>query len=344
MNNFNYFPLLKTRDAELKAISKMDEKYFSSTLPIYELTKSRKTLVAPDGDIHRRMTSIREIQNSRPFILDLTSNEKYINPQIEQLLDEFDGFKEWRYFLSLYADLNIIPMIHVYDEENLDETENFVKLISREKDYLALRLPHDLDDYKKFISPIVNSLNSRSKLLIILDAEQVSLKNENDVCESFIFACKDIEEFNEKIEAVVIIATSFPLSPASVGNDEYGDVPIIEENIYSKVKQEYPVKYGDYASINVEQVEIRGGTFVPRIDIAMDDEFFYKRFRRDKGSYSLCARKVVEDRRYINLDTWADHEIHKAADDEPTGISPSFWISVRMNYFMTTRVKLRCNS
>ncbi|EIT7185477.1 beta family protein, partial [Serratia marcescens] len=78
MSNYCYFPLLKTRDAELKAVSKLNSDDFDNILPIYELTKSRRTNIAPDGDIHRKMASIREIQGERPFILDVTSNEKYV--------------------------------------------------------------------------------------------------------------------------------------------------------------------------------------------------------------------------------------------------------------------------
>ncbi|WP_404854110.1 beta family protein, partial [Escherichia coli] len=101
---------MKTRDAELKAMSKLSSGVFDHILPIYELTKSRKAKIAPDGDIHRRMLTIKDIQGERPFILDLTSNEKYINDQIRQLVDEKDGYYEWRYFINLYNHLNIIPM------------------------------------------------------------------------------------------------------------------------------------------------------------------------------------------------------------------------------------------
>ncbi|MEV9761673.1 hypothetical protein AB0T36_20465, partial [Escherichia coli] len=109
MKKFNYFPIMKTRDAELKAMSKLSSGVFDHILPIYELTKSRKAKIAPDGDIHRRMLTIKDIQGERPFILDLTSNEKYINDQIRQLVDEKDGYYEWRYFINLYNLLNSEP-------------------------------------------------------------------------------------------------------------------------------------------------------------------------------------------------------------------------------------------
>ncbi|MBN3239836.1 beta family protein [Pectobacterium versatile] len=341
MIQYCYFPLLKTRDAELKAISKLNDKYFDHILPIYELTKSRKTKIAPDGDIHRKMTLLNEIHGKRPFILDVTSNEKYLNYQLEQLLDESNAFYEWQYFINLYSDMNIIPMIHLYDEDNFTEVEQFVKEISRTKDYLAVRLPYDLDSYKKYITPIVNNLSKTCKLYVILDGEQVIKGLSEDIIDGFSYACSELEEFSSKIADIITICTSFPLSPASEGKDDHGSFPIVEEMIFKNISKEYAIKYGDYGSINIQQIEIKGGTFVPRIDIALDEEFIYKRYRRNAGSYILCAKKMMSDTRYIRLDTWADDEIKSAAEGNPSGISPSYWIAVRMNYYMSSRVKLR---
>ncbi|OVZ83838.1 beta family protein [Yersinia kristensenii] len=341
MSEYKYFPLIKTRDAELKALSKFDSKYFNETLPIYELTKSRKAKVAPDGDIHRRMSTIKEVQGGRPFILDLTSNEKYINPQIEQLLNESKGFSEWRYFLDFYRDLNIIPMVHIYDDDDFTQVQHFVHEVSLIKDYLAVRLPYNLDEYKKYIRPIVASLNHGCKIFVIIDGEQATRDNVNDITNGCIFACEELDEFNASIEDIITVSTSFPLNPKDYGTDEAGDIPILEETIFRDVSAQYPIKYGDYASINIQQVEIRGGTFIPRIDIALDKIFIYKRYRREKGSYPLCAKMVLSDVRYHQLGIWADKEIALAAADTPSGISPSFWIAVRVNYFMTSRVLLR---
>jgi|SRR5471030_255009 len=341
MSKYCYFPLLKTRDAELKAISRFNNDDFDNVLPIYELTKSRKTNVAPDGDIHRKMTALKEIHGDRPFILDVTSNEKYINYQLEQLLDESNFFYEWQYFINLYNNLNIIPMIHLYDEDDFTEVSGFVREMSKSKDYLAVRLPYYLDNYKKFISPIFDNLSANCKLFVILDGEQVMKGKSEAIIEGFNFACSELEVFRHKIEDIITVCTSFPLSPAAEGQDDHGEFPIIEEDIFNSVSLEFDVKYGDYGSINIQQVEIKGGTFVPRIDICQDNKFIYKRYRRNAGSYILCAQKMLLDERYKSLGIWADDEINSAANGEPSGISPSFWIAVRMNYFMTSRTRLR---
>ncbi|ENB7194862.1 beta family protein [Enterobacter bugandensis] len=341
MKQYCYFPLLKTRDAELKAISKLDAKYFDHILPIYELTKSRKTKIAPDGDIHRKMAALKEIHGERPFILDVTSNDKYLNYQLEQLLDETNAFYEWQYFINLYSAMNIIPMIHLYDEDDFTEVENFVRSMSVIKDFLAVRLPYGLDDYRKFIDPIIENLSAGCKLYIILDGEQVIKGKSEEVTKAFSFACSELDGISPKIEGIIVICTSFPLSPAAEGKDESGSFPIVEENIFNSLSKEFNIKYGDYGSINIQQVEIKGGTFVPRIDISLDNEFIYKRYRRNAGSYILCAKKIMSDERYKSLNTWADYEIEAASEGEPSGISPSFWIAVRMNYYMSSRVILR---
>lgn len=352
MSNFKYFPVIKTRDAELRCFKNLSTSTLECLLPIYELTKSRKTTKTPDGDIHRRMKQIGEIQGDLPFILDLCTDEKYINPQIEQLIDEYNGFLDWQYFINLYSDLKIIPMIHIYDDSDsgLTEVENFVRRMSAIKSHLAVRIPYDLekDELFHYLKPIADNLENGCSLFVFLDAGYIRDTAKDDISiitNSLIDSSFLVSEIGEKIEDIVMLCTSFPSTPAQEGNgDSEGEFEIFEEQIYEETSKNYPIKYGDYASINTEQIEIKGGTFVPRIDIALKDSFIYKRYRRDDGSYTLCARKMKSDERYTPLGTWADNEIDLASNDEPTGISPSFWISVRMNYYIESRLKLRLKS
>lgn len=350
MSKYKYFPLIKTRDAELRSFKNLSKEVLEQILPIYELTKSRVTKKAPDGDIHRRMTQIKEIQDGRPFILDLSTDPRYTNPQIEQLVDPYNGFIDWQYFLNLYKDLNIIPMVHIYEDEDnesaFEDVEKFVEEVSKYKDYLAVRVPYDLDqeDYHFYLSPIVNNLNNDCSLIVLLDANYVRHEAKSNVAKIisvFVSSARAVKKL-DKVEDIVTICTSFPSNPAQEGGeDAEGEFRIYEEQIYQGVKEHIDVKYGDYASINTEQIEMKGGTFVPRIDISEADGFIYKRYRRDDGSYPRCAKRMKADPRYKNISTWADNEIQLASDDKPTGISPSFWISVRIVYYINSRLKLR---
>jgi len=352
MSEFSYFPIIKTRDAELRCFSNINKDDFSKILPIYELTKSRKTSKAPDGDIHRRMRQIAEIQNNRPFILELSTDERYRNPQIEQLLSEQNGFKEWQYFLfDLHTDLNIIPMIHLYEDGNghFVNVEEFVREASRKTEFLAVRLPFNLgrEEVRYYLEPIIQNLNGDCRLFVLLDAEFVRGEEVEDVVDGFIDSCSGAQgqEYTSKIEDIVMLCTSFPSNVAQEGGEDVsGSIEIMEEAIYQGIIEEFPIKYGDYASINTQQIEMKGGTFVPRIDIASLDgrTFSYKRYRRNNGGYIRCAGHTLQDTdSYDPLGVWADHEIELAANGNPTGISPSFWISVRMSYYIKTRIRLR---
>jgi hypothetical protein len=342
MDNFIYFPIIKTRDAELKCMSNIDPETFDKILPIYELTKSRKTSKTPDGDIHRRMNVIGDIQGKKEFILDVCTLPAYINPQIEQLIDEADGYHYWRYFLSLYSDLNIIPMIHLYDDEDFTEVNNFIRHVSQLYPRLCLRLPYDVDNIKNYVVNISRFLSNNCKLILVFDGDFLQLDpvyGINDIVDNFVTACSEVSDI-PNIDCIVIAGTSFPKSVAPYGDKE-GIFDILEEKVYQAVREEYDVKYGDYASINTEQIEVRGGTFIPRIDISLDEKFIYKRNRREQGSYVLCAQEMLGDSRYHSLSCWADREILTTSQGEPNGRSPSFWIAARMNYFMTSRVLLR---
>lgn len=350
MNEFIYFPVIKTRDSELRCFAHIDDIDFSKILPIYELTKSRKTQMAPDGDIYRRMKQIADIQKGRPFILDLSTDERYSNPQIEQLLSEHNGFKEWQYFLfDLHSELNIIPMVHLYEDDNgeFSDVEDFVKNASAKARFLAVRLPYDLSDkeVQHYLKPIASNLNEGCKIFVIFDAEFIRNKNTSDVIDTFLEACTGTECFGDKVESVVMLCTSFPSNVAQTGGEDIsGKFRIYEEEIYQGVSEEFPIKYGDYASINTEQIEMKGGTFVPRIDIAsLDGKYFtYKRYRRNNGGYVKAAEHTVSDTNsYKPLDVWADKEIAAAAANNPSGISPAFWISIRMNYYIKSRILLR---
>ncbi|TMX36750.1 beta family protein [Vibrio sp. Hep-1b-8] len=350
LNNILYYPIIKTRDGELRCFNHVDDETFSKILPIYELTKSRVSKKAPDGDIYRRMKQIAEIQGSRPFILDLSTDSRYINPQIEQLLSEQHGFREWQYFLfDLHTDLNIIPMVHIYEDElgEFGDVEEFVRVASTKTDFVAVRLPYDLEqqEIEHYLEPITSNLGDNCKLIVLLDAEFVRNQVVEDVVDTFLESCEGTKLFEDKIAATVMLCTSFPSNVAQAGGEDIaGTITISEEIIYQGISQEFPIRYGDYASINTEQIEMKGGTFVPRIDIASLDgkHFTYKRYRRHSGGYEECAKHTVRDRKsYVPLGVWADEEILEASRENPSGISPAFWISVRMNYYIKTRVLLR---
>jgi hypothetical protein len=351
-SSFVYFPVLKTKDAELRAIASVDLSCRQRMLPIYEITKSRITKKDSLGDIVKRLEQIRTIQGELPFILDVTTDEKQKNTQIENILSPVNGYECWKNWLELNVTSNIVPMIHINfeDDEDLAEAKKFVSSVEGKYPRMAMRLPAGLEDeeYEEIIEAITSELNG-SKIYLLLDEgcirDAVKGSSIAVVAGFYQRACTKISSMpnhDKWLEKIICIAGSFPYMVSTEGKgDEKGNFEIFEHSLFLSLKHNRPLlQFGDYASINVKQIEMRGGTFVPRIDFCTDTTFYYYRKRRDEGSYVWCAGKVVVDPIYISGGSWADEEIKSASLGAPSGISPSFWISVRACNYMIRRVNV----
>lgn len=350
MKKYNYFPLIKTRDSELRCFDKLGSEQLNKILPIYELTKSRKTKKSPDGDVNKRMEKIKKIEGKRPFILDVTTDDRYSNYQTRQLVDSYQGFEEWYNFIfSTHKDANIIPTIHITDLDDMSETLKFVHKASQivKEKRLALRTPVSLDikQLTTILTSVAGALKEDCKLILVIDAGQL-FSNWTEIHQQ---ACRLLNASlfaKEFVSDTVIVSSSFPKNVARAGkSDEHGYFNVHEEELYSKIRNEFKdISYGDYVSINLEQIELITAPFVPRIDIVAKDglSFSYWRRRKNAGGYTDCANELLNSTDYINLHTWADDEIKNAAEGQPTGISPSFWISVRMNYYIQVKLNLHC--
>ncbi|MFQ6349755.1 beta family protein [Pseudomonas sp. R11F] len=350
-NSLVYFPVLKTKDAELRAISSVDESYRRKMLPVYEITKSRITKKNSVGDIIKRLDQIKNIQGKLPYILDVTTDSKQKNSQIESILSPVNGYECWKNWLEMNCSEQIVPMIHVNFEldEDLAEAKAFVAAVTSKYKRMALRLPADLlgEEYEEIISAIVSELYD-TRLYVILDEgcirDRVKVSGLAEITDLYHKAFTTISMLpnaDSWLERIVCLSGSFPYLVKAEGKDDKGCFEIFEHSLYLSLKHNRPLlQFGDFASINVKQIEMRGGTFVPRIDFCTDEKFYYYRKRRDAGSYVLCAKQVVVDPNYVSNKSWADEEISCAALGTPSGISPSFWISVRACNYMIRRVKL----
>jgi hypothetical protein len=351
-NSLIYFPVLKTKDAELRAIAAVDETYRRKMLPVYEITKSRITKKDSLGDIVKRLDQIKNIQGQLPYILDVTTDAKQKNTQIEGILSPVNGYECWKDWLDLNCGTHIVPMIHINFEldEDLTEAKAFVSSVTDKYSKMALRLPADLEEeeYQDIISAIASKLNN-TRLYILLDEgcirDKVKASGLAAIIDIFQRAFSSVSTLPNSevwLERIVCISGSFPYLVSAEGKgDAKGEFEILEHSLFLSLRHNRPkLQFGDYASINVKQIEMRGGTFVPRIDFCTDLKFYYYRKRRDVGSYVWCAQQVVIDPMYSTNSSWGDDEITSASLGTPSGISPSFWISVRACNYMIRRVKV----
>lgn len=357
MKKVSYIPIIKTADAELRAVEYLSETVKSGITPLFELTRSRRTKNLPGGDIYRRLQKLESIYEGGEFILDL--NGEYTNEQIEELQSNKDGYKKWVEFVIQCQETfpKLIPAIQVSDEDVDTRAEYNARLrrqahaLEQHFERILYRFPITYNDFGNDLEVICSALDT-DKLFCIVDADFISPRKFSDNASRAIEIIEALDGY-DRIKRVGIAATSFPKSPTQYGLDDWGEFLLEECLFYREVKDaKHNVIYGDYATINTEVNDQAGGSgWIPRIDVPCKETLFYYRLRRGVrdvsyvSSYIKVAQRIVQDPKYQEVKRliphcWGIKQIDLAAEGAPPGLSPSFWISVRMNIHITLRHRL----
>lgn len=335
-----YIPIIKTTDAELRGYENLSEKVKQRVLPVFELTRSRRSKKSPHGNIHKRMERIADIVSNNPFILDLTAHDDLTNPQIEDLLDERGGFLNWIEFLHEHSELEIIPAIHLYEDTPKNIIEKEVELLLSNHKKVALRIDADDTNSIQYVNNIRDALQDDGNLSLIIDGgfiDRITLPITQQLVSTRYHELTN----NFSPWSVAACTSSFPQSVLQVPGceDSVGEIPLLEKDLYNFLRAiNVDICYGDFASIHPVRYSTRGGAWVPRIDAPLDNSIIYKRHRRSSGGYIECARKMISDSNYSSIGCWGNTEIENAAAGNPSGLSPSFWIAVRLNIHISNQM------
>lgn len=299
-----YVPIIKSTQSELNGIEHLDDDTKSGILPVFELTKSRKTRLVPEGDIYRSYEKITEIYADRPFILDLTGHEDLANSQIENFFDDAGGYDNWCSFIEELDNKNVYPAIQIVADEpdRLGEVTTQVRRLSKISKKLVLRIgifDFDGNEISQFLEYILKAID-KSKLILILDAGYIK------PMQSETFADEIVKQFNIikqkfSIEKPVITSSSFPRTVvmSGYGGDDYGIFPLEEVNLHRKLATRLADTrwvYSDYGSIHPMRYQTRGGSWVPRVDFPLEEQLYYYRYRRNDGGYIKAAAAVVDEK------------------------------------------------
>jgi hypothetical protein len=350
MKNIKYIPIIKTGDAEIRGVENLSDNVKDSITPIFELTRSRISKKYPEGDVYHRLNRLKDAFGNRRFILDLTGEPNLSNRQIEDLQDNRNGYKKWIGFLiSNKEDFpEMIPTIQISDV-GVNSIEDYYERIRKQAkemdtyfDSVVYRIPLGYEDFGGDLKVVCEAIPGK-KIICVIDAGFITQEKAKIYSEKAKSVVNKLNEFN--VQKVALSATSFPRNPT-----EFGEEFNLEEVLFfASVRDKTPLIYGDYATINpLRNLQAGGNGWVPRIDMPTEDIIFYHRSRK-VGSYAdayvRVAKLVCNDQRYkeakkIIGGCWGIEQIELAAEGDPQGLSPSFWISVRMNIHMTLREKL----
>lgn len=350
-----YIPIIKTGEAEIKAVEKLTTGMLDRITPIIEITRGRQKTTKRGNDkivtfpFDKRMTKVKEVFKGRPVFLDLTTDEGLLSDEVYELYNYEDGYEKWCNFVRNNVGENgfcrIIPSV-LFNWSDDDFESNFakqVRTLSDECGALLYRSSIQTKDCYDDLPLIMKYKPKDCELWIVLDGGYL----QDSAVELAYNRCKKrIQNIQDKILGnnkayFVISATSYPERVLDYDEDN----PIIiyhsEVKLYEKLKADYSeIVYGDYAGVNPirKDLIVMARGWIPRIDIPLigKTKVYWKRRPKGiteyKGTYISVSQEVMSDSEFPNnlQGTWGIDEIVSCSDGLVTSCAPAFWISVRM--------------
>lgn len=332
LSNFIYSPVIRTRRAELLGFSELSKIQDSGLLPIFELTRSRRTKSNPEGSVEVSVENLADIVKDANFVVDVTSLSALTNSEVERLLDPERNFGNWVEFVSKRLPKSALPMVHLTDPFDptsvVSQLDHFIGTYAG----VAFRVPSEFAELDELAKVVDGAIDNLDAVAIYAD---VGLVTERGYRGALARAFEVGSVFSDLEPGLLsVLASSFPSTVTPYG-DVTGSFPLYEVQLSDAMIEEFSdlhCIHGDYACIHPMDLEGMAINWVPRVDVPLDDSLFYYRYRRNAGGYIKAAESALSDARYVPLSCWGNDNIRRAASGDPQGKAPAFWISVRLNF------------
>lgn len=332
-----YFPIIRTRAAELRGLRELSTAAIKKLFPVVELTRSRRTPKNTGGDVAKSVELVCEILENVPFVADLTSLDSLQNSEFDRLLDDADGFRAWTDFAYTNFPEHCVPIVHLLEPFELQPFLTQVGRLRERFKRIAVRIPTSYRGFDEFRAALVDLPNNRD-VVLILDAGFITRMTVAGAAARLGEMLETVADIG--LSHLSIASSSFPNSVVSAGGeDDTGEFRLLEVDLGKWCQGRFDgVSYGDYAAIHPMDFKGTVTNWVPRVDVMLDETFYYYRYRRSDGGYIRAARDARADAKYAPLACWAYDNIEAAAQGAPPGRSPSFWIANRVNFHLTRQI------
>tara|TARA_R110002020_G_scaffold154546_2_gene334468 strand:- start:15824 stop:16861 length:1038 start_codon:yes stop_codon:yes gene_type:complete len=334
-----YVAILRTREAELKAFRHLGADTRQSLLPVMEFTRSRRGKKNPTGAVDKCVEEVLSMMGDEPFIADVTTLTAHSSSETQELLDPAGGFANWQRFVPRLG-ANCIPVVHLTDPFDARSLKNQAASLARNSGHVAIRIPPGYADAAALEKALIQALGSMSKVVLICDAAFV---DRNSFSQLAMGAFGTLQQFGTRPLHSVVASSCFPPSVVlpNYGGDAYGKFPLLEVLLSEWIKGQAGLEHvlhGDYGLVYPEDANSTATRWVPRVDVPLDTELFYHRYRRPVGGYIKAAQHALHDSDYRLFPCWAHDNIVEAAKGSPMGRSPSHWIAVRVNFHINRQI------
>lgn len=350
-----YIPIIKTGEAEIKALEMFSPFILDSITPIIELTRGRQKTIKKDNNtivtypFDKRLAKVKEAFMGRTVFFDLTTDENLLSNEVNDLYRSSNGYDRWLSFLNTNVGDggfgHIIPSV-LFNWDDDDFELNFrmqIEKLAENFGAIMYRSAIQTKDCYDELPILLQYLPKECELWIVLDGGYL----QDSAVEMAFKRCKQrIQNIKERLlkgrsAKFVVASTSYPERVFDYGEGNPIIISHSEVKLYNLLKTEYPyIIYGDYAGINPirQDLVVMARGWIPRIDIPLQykTKVYWKRRPKGtteyKGTYIGVAEEAVRDEDFpISLKgIWGINEIVKCSEGYVTSRVPNFWISVRM--------------
>ena len=333
---YRYFPALRTRQAELKGLEKLDEERKRKILPILTLGRWPKAL-----DFSKAAAKAADAAGG-PFILDLTSDGAHLANEQLRLRDPDSAYSAWRAFAAETP--SAIPVVQAADVFGVRDFIKQAQAIEK----AASRVVFRIRDFSKDTSTVIGALSALDDVrnaLVLIDCQYIrpALVAYVTACVSTINALR--AEFPELV--IAVLGTSFPQStvPFADASGTRGSIDILERSLHARIGGNAVAAYGDHSSVHsVVYDDVPIMRWAARIDYPRELDWYFERRPSDQSAagYESAAKAVIAvDPDIGTRGIWGEEVILRAAAGDLQGQkAPSPWISVRVNIHLARQIDL----
>ncbi|MBR8379019.1 beta family protein [Burkholderia cenocepacia] len=333
--SFNYFPTLRTRVAELKGLSMLDDARKARILPLITLGKWPRA-----EDFSRSAEKAAEAMGGRYYFLDLPSDGRHHTESSRALTNPADAFGSWRAFLDERP--LAVPVVQFGDRAPQRDVIQQARHFERTRGKVAFRI-RDFNAETGLVIAALSSLDDINNAIVFVDTQYIRPA----VSAYEAAATATINAIREQHPAsfISVLASSFPASPTTFADSsqQRGRIDILERTFHQSLGGSAVSTYGDYSSIHAvvydDQPIMR---WSPRIDYPLELEWYFERrpgVQDATQGYVAIANAMVDLMPEVRAsDVWGDRMIVDAASGTPHGAAPQSWIAVRVNLHLTRQI------
>jgi hypothetical protein len=328
LEQYVYFPALRTRAAELKGIELLNEERKKNILPVFTLGRWPRAT-----DFSRSAEKVREIMGGLPYILDLTTDSRHLAEQHRALRNPAGSFEAWREFVAKEAS-SAVPVVQLVPEARARDVIKQAQLLEQSFGVVAFRIKEFSTETPLVLSAL-SALNDASSAVVIIDCQYIRGALAAYVAATVATINRLRTEFPEIL--VVSMATSFPQSTVQFADptQQRGSIDIQERELHSRIGGDAVSVYGDHASIHsVIYDDAPIMRWAARIDFPRDYDWYFERRpgNQSQEGYESAARDICRNHPEIGKSNiWGEDMILRAANGDPHAKAPGPWISVRVN-------------